>query len=199
MERARNARTEALAKEEAEKGPAPEDDNELARTTSIMNLDFGVDRLFPDTAKKPDGLSWADPSLLNDATFPISTTNGLTDLSTGMTDPAMTILPLQNGATSQSIDATLASDATTAGPSSFSLPMMSNDWLSNIADPTFDPNLAATSPVGGGSPLLPDGSVNWASWDDMVSQFGMDLDSNQVNAGQPLPFGSTFSGLTQWY
>jgi uncharacterized protein (DUF2235 family) len=82
--------------------------------------------------------------------------------------------------------------------------MPSNNWLQNsdstlTGDVNFDTTDLEGFNTSSDSPLLPDGTVNWPSWDAMVAQYGMDVDENQANGGHPMPYGSTFSSLTQWY
>jgi hypothetical protein len=51
------------------------------------------------------------------------------------------------------------------------------------------------------SPLLPDGTVNWTTWDNLVQQYGMELDQETQTGpgGGPYPYGNTFSSIAQWY
>jgi hypothetical protein len=106
--------------------------------------------------------------------------------TTAVPDTVPNIPPIATTSTS--------TDPATLFPSQFN---MINNW-----PPVNGSTIDATSPLEsmGTSPLLPDGSINWANWDDMVSQFGMDLDQNPPNQpGQPFPVNSTFGGLSQWY
>lgn len=191
MERARNSRIEALAKDETEKAAAEQ--NDPTQTTNIMNLDFGVDRLFPETVKTPDALAWTPPPSAN---------NGSYDILPNINSPPLRTPSLDHSTTPNSVDVNNVPNLAVTGAQPFSLPTMSNDWLLNnnngVTPTAFDPSFGETSPVAGASPLLPDGSVNWASWDDMVTQFGMDIDTDPVT-GQQTGYESNFSSLTQWY
>lgn len=68
----------------------------------------------------------------------------------------------------------------------------------------FDPSAVGQTSQGDRSAsmdlnaFLPDGSVDWAHFDSLVSQFGMDVDG-QANGGQSGAYSSTFGGLMQWY
>lgn len=195
MDRAKKAHEEALKKQEQENlaaGAMPE----LDRTSSIMNMDLSVDRLFPDLPKGAENIGFGATQ---------GSTPDYNALSNGMMTPADTTSPMQ-----QTLPATTGTNILNTNPLAmpggsggnavaFLAMTNNNDWLTNGA---FDP--AQLADFGGGtgtsdSPLLPDGSVNWPSWDSMVAQYGMDIDENQINTGQPYPYGSTFSSLTQWY
>ena len=50
------------------------------------------------------------------------------------------------------------------------------------------------------SPIMPStGSVDWENWDNLVQEFGMEVDQPQQPDGAPGPYSSTFGGITQWY
>lgn len=152
----------------------------------IMNMDLSVDRLYPVGAITSDtSTDWTDPRM---------DMNGFT---------ASTTLSAAPATVPTSVDQIMGSDEF---PPGFDL---SDDWLLNgdahiasqgLANPTFTdpaalPAVTTTSlptvPLLT-SPLLPDGSVDWANWDDMVQQFGMDVD--QTAQGDP-----AFGGFSQWY
>lgn len=240
MDRARTAREEALKKDEEDRLKAQGPMEDLEKTSSMMKMDFGVDRLFPElsggggdtTMMMTMGMT---PSNWNDlaGTFPpmmaspmgnaAATNGGFNDSTLGISTSAD-----MNGTVNSGFAGNGVGDP-------FSLPSMPNDWLlngdstlqhaadpimpnganaalnstmqngggaltlQNVGDNNLDTNsFDAISPTGAG-PLLADGSVDWGQFDDLVQQYGMDVDSHQGNGGQPMPFGSTFSGITQWY
>ena len=185
MERARTSRKIGLAEEKEQQ--AREIRSTFDPQTDIINLDFGVDRLFPDRQmKENDGNNWG----MDSNTFTLA--NGIN------TTTATVIMPDETVSSLQTVNPLATTNmASTPGLTSLD---MSVDWgLSNSNSDFSNPSFSENSPSGA-SPLLPDGNVNWANWDDLVTQFGMDLDQNpQGNPGQPWPYGSTFGGLTQWY
>jgi hypothetical protein len=200
MERAKKAHEAALREEVQGKSTAVEPLPELEPPTSIMNMNLSVDRLFPDLSKDSGALDFTNP--------PNAKTN-LNPNSNSQTSPADTSPTQEYPLGANSLDATFtpsttgipASGVPSASPVAF--PTMSTAWLSN-ADPTLSGTNAFDADTAGfqttmESPLLPDGSVNWTSWDNLMAQYGMDVDENQANSGQPMPYNSTFSSLTQWY
>jgi hypothetical protein len=196
MDRARKAHDEAVAKDEQGGVTSAEPLADLERTSSIMKMNLSMDRLFPEVA---------DPSgFLGDRTAESSFSPAV-----GIT-PATTASPAQpypldtNGLDiSNPPSNAAATDVCLAPADLLSYPTMSTEWLSNgsatfTGDTNFVPDLNGSSATND-SPLMPDGSVNWQSWDDLVQMYGMDIDSDHNNNGQPGPYGSTFSSLTQWY
>lgn len=149
----------------------------------MMNMDFSVARLFPGRPIGDPSTPLPDTSL--DMTGFSSTSGSALDQRNLAASPSISVdqlmAPVQNN---------VMPDVSNGGfPAQFDT---SDDWLSNT--------IAETSPVVGDSALLPDGNVDWANWDDMVNQYGMQVDSNPpVDYGQPGPFNSTFSSLSQWY
>lgn len=47
------------------------------------------------------------------------------------------------------------------------------------------------------SPELPDGSLDWANWDDLVMKHGMDIDVNQIQ--MPTANGAGHGGVINWF
>lgn len=191
MDKAKAARAKAVMKAQEEqraKAKAlhqvqlPLTVNAFDPVVPIRNLDFSVDRLFP-------GRSIGDPSTpLPDTSLDMtgfSLTSGFPAeqrLSTATPNVSIDDImrPVQNDL--------MSSVSADAFPAQFG---SSNDWLTN--------GLADISPVGD-SALLPDGDVDWANWDDMVNQYGMELDSKPlVDSGQPGAFNLSLNSFNQWY
>jgi hypothetical protein len=190
MDRAKAERAKAIVKAQEEQRAKTQAQKQAQIQTSvsafdpavpIMNMDFSVDRLFPGRPIGDAATPLPDMSL--DMTgFSLSSASA-PGLNFPTASPPVSVdqimSPIQND---------MPDVSTGAFPTEFGI---SDDWLSN--------NLAETSPIGT-SALLPDGSVNWANWDDMVNQYGMQVDSNPpVESGQPGPYNSTFPSLSQWY
>lgn len=191
MDKARAARARAVVKAQEEQRvrakalqqtQVPLVTNAFDPTVQIMNLDFSVDRLFPgrpiggastplpDTTLNMTGFSPTSGFPINQKLSTASPTVSVDQITT----------PVQ-------IDPTSAVSTDTF-PAQFDI---SDDWLTN--------GLADVSPVVG-SALLPDGEVDWANWDDMVNQYGMQVDSDPpVDSGQPGAFNSTLNSFSQWY
>lgn len=171
-----------MAKAKAEREKALKKEREQAATMgvlpstgqdSMMTLDFGVNRLYPvnlaDEHKDP--LAWQNtpiPESLFSQTLPFEY-SAATQLGTdpsGSTDPTV----------SQAFGDTLM-DATSANPRHF--------------------NGSSSSSNTGAGPLMDDGSqLNWANWDDMVQEFGLQFETG-ADGGQPVP--SVFGSGANWY
>jgi hypothetical protein len=197
MEKARAEHEKAIAaKVKTEQQQARSENSQVESSISafdptapvdpIMNMDFSVDRLYPVGAITSDtSTDWTDPRMDVNAFVP-ATTLGTSSMNapTSM-DQIMGSNELPAGF-DLSDDWLLNGDAHLA-TSSFTTPVFTNP----IALPAIPTTSMSTGNVLT-SPLLPDGSVDWANWDDMVQQFGMDVD--------PAPTGdSTFGGYSQWY
>ena len=146
----------------------------------IMSVDLGVDRLYPnemgadfDPNMMADFESnfWSGPNIFSPATEVASLPNAFV---TGM------------GATTAPMD--LVDDTPMDPQRMGSITSVSSEW------PTNDPANQTRSPV------MSNGNVDWESWDNLVEQFGMEVDSGpQGRPGQPLQYNSTFGGVMQWY
>jgi hypothetical protein len=81
------------------------------------------------------------------------------------------------------------SNTTTTGNDTFSMtsPVSGLDWMGSMPTTT-DPTQTS-----------PSGNVDWENWDNLVQEFGMEVDQPEQHTGQPGPYSSTFSGITQWY
>jgi hypothetical protein len=147
----------------------------------ISSLDFGVDRLYPitDSIVHDTSADWTDPRL-DQNIFPAPLSHDVTSGNNITTSLDQKLSPITMGQLPSQLDLT---------PS----------WIMNDANLASAPLATSASPLAA-SPLLADGSVNWASWDDMVSQFGMDVDpAEQGTAMNPPGFTSSFGPLSQWY
>jgi hypothetical protein len=186
--------------------------NDLERTSSIMNMDLSVDRLFPELQQGQGDVNFT-PNLGAANGYGTDSTKGI------LTPPSNEISPggpnFNDMSTLQNSFAPTSNGGmpiTAAPANANNFPSMANEWFiagggngsinsGNIfvenVNGGFDPPASGTID----SPLLPDGNVNWASWDNLVSQYGMELDDeHQVNnGGGPWPHGNTFSSITQWY
>jgi hypothetical protein len=207
MDRARKAHEEAVLRQKNTVTMPEATMDDLDRTSSIMNMDLSVDRLFPELQQGPGDL--------------ISGHNGSngygTDSTKGIiTPPSNEISPagpsfsdMGNIQTSFANTSNRGMPITATPANANNIPSMANEWFMTSGGGTgnnnsFDPNINGSFDATGGtidSPLLPDGNVNWASWDNLVSQYGMELDDeHQVSNGVgPWPYGNTFSSITQWY
>lgn len=191
MDKARTARAQAVVKaQEAQRAkaraqsrtPIPLVTSAFGPVVPIMNLDFSVDRLFPGRPAGDPSTPLPDTSL--DMTGFSLTSGFATDTKFSTASPTVTVdqisTPVQNDP--------MSGVSTDIFPAQFNI---GDDWLTN--------GLADVSPVGD-SALLPDGDVDWANWDDMVNQYGMQIDSNPpVDSGQSGAFTSTLNSFSQWY
>jgi hypothetical protein len=191
MDRARAERAKAIVKaqEEQRAKAQAQTHSQIQTATSafdpavpIMSMDFSVDRLFPGRPIGDPSTPLPDTSLDMTGFSMSSAPAPAPDLNFSTPSPAVSVdqimSPIQNSI--------LPDVSTGVFPTQFDI---DDDWLSN--------SLAETSPISA-SALLPDGTLNWANWDDMVNQYGMQVDSNPpVDSGQPGTFNSAF--LSQWY
>lgn len=191
MDKARAARAKAVIKAQEEQrakakalhqAQVPLVTSAFDPVVPIMNMDFSVDRLFPEQPVGHPSTPLPDTSL--DMTGFSLTSSFPTDAKFPTASPTVTVdqimTPVQNDP--------MSGISTDTFPAHFDI---GDDWLTN--------GLANVSPVGE-SALLPDGDVDWANWDDMVNQYGMQVDSNPpVDSGQPGTFNSTLSSFSQWY
>jgi hypothetical protein len=196
MNVAKAAREEELRQERELVGQQLRQQQEFHRmdpVDPIMSVDLGVDRLYPPElvagfGALPNGATslWTEANIFSPAAVLPDTTlsndhamQGITSSANPMdlsNDPA-TAIPGGQPHHTDSFDSAFA--ATTASP----------DWLSS------DPTGTTTT-----SPLLPNGNVDWENWDNLVEQFGMEVDQRpQGVRGQPWPMSSTFGGIAQWY
>jgi len=141
----------------------------------IMSVDLGVDRLYP-----PELIAGFSPTHFGQNTW-IDPFNPSTTLNT-ISTPRI-----------PSIDFMQPSHTTATGTDTFSMisPVGGLDWMSGMATTS---NPAQTSPI-----MPTSGSVDWENWDNLVQEFGMEVDQPEQHTGQPGPYSSTFSGITQWY
>jgi hypothetical protein len=150
---------------------------------SMINLDFGVDRLYPitDSIVEDTSTNWSDPRL-DPSIFPKPASQNMT--------------PAANNIRS-SIDQTVLPTTTSQLPPQMDI---SSNWIMDDATMATVPLASSASPSVA-SPLLADGSVNWANWDDMVREFGMDVDpaSNSTTNVNQIGFSSPYGPLSQWY
>ncbi|KAF2801693.1 uncharacterized protein BDZ99DRAFT_402906 [Mytilinidion resinicola] len=63
--------------------------------------------------------------------------------------------------------------------------------------PNESSNHSSNSPFR--SPVMDDGSVDWANWDDMVREYGMEVDPKAVIPGQTISTGANLMGLPTWF
>ena len=139
----------------------------------IMSVDLGVDRLYP-------------PELIAGFSPPHFASNMWIDPFHPSVDSIST-------PQAPSMDFVQPSHTTATGNDTFSMisPVSGLDWASSVPATT-DPT--QTSPL-----MTTSGSVDWENWDNLVQEFGMEVDQPDQHAGQPGPYSSTFSGITQWY
>jgi hypothetical protein len=185
MEKARVEREKAIAskvKQDTDTEAKVQDSmSSFDPAVPISNLDFGVDRLYPltDSIVHDTSADWTDPRL-DQNIFPALTSHNM----------------IAGNIITTSIDQKLSPATMGQLPSQLDL---TPSWIMNDSNMSSAPLVTSASPQVA-SPLLADGSVNWASWDDMVSQFGMDVDAIEPNAALNQPgFSSSFGPLSQWY
>jgi hypothetical protein len=187
MDRARAERDKAIANKQKQEfdtnGKVEAMMSSYDPAVPMINLDFGVERLYPltDSITEDTSTNWADPRL---------------DQNVFLTPASQTVVTATNN-TTKSIDQTIT--PTTSGQLPAQLDLTSN-WIMNDTTLATDPLGSSASPSIA-SPLLADGSVNWANWDDMVREFGMDVDpaDNSTTNINQTGFTSTFGPLSQWY
>ena len=189
LDRAKAERAKAIVKaqEEQRAKAQAQSHSQIQTSTSafdpavpIMNIDFSVDRLFPGRPIGDPSTPLPDTSL--DMTGFSLSSPPAPDLKFPTTSPTVSVDQIMSPVPSD----ILPDVSSGSFPTQFDI---GDDWLSN--------SLADNSPIGT-SALLPDGSVNWANWDDMVNQYGMQVDSNPpVDSGQAGNINSAF--LSQWY
>lgn len=138
----------------------------------IMSVDLGVDRLYP-----PELIAGFSPTHFGSNTWidPFNPSASLDTISSPQI-PSMGFMQ--------------SSVTTTTGNDAFSImsPASGIDWMGGMGTSS-DP-----SPI-----MTTTGSVDWENWDNLVQEFGMEIDQPQQHAGPPGPYSSTFGGITQWY
>lgn len=183
MDKAKAERAKAIAKTQQQQQAQTQSQIQASTsafdpTIPIMNMDFSVDRLFPGRQTNDPATPLPDPSF----TIPDFTLS-----STTIKSP----FPFPTTSPTISVDHVLSPEIQNGITNTFQPQFdVTDDWLSN--------SLAETSPIAAEA-LLPDGSVNWANWDDMVSQYGMQVDSNPPVAEESRQSHFEFSGRSQWY
>ena len=209
MDRARKAHLEAVEKQEKESALTAEALGDLERTSSIMNMDLSVDRLFPELQGDSNTLNLENPPPVANGPTRNYDPKGIITPPSNEHSPGQNLNNLGTLNTSFVPAANSTMQTSNYAANSVAFPTMSNEWFMGAGGSTntatnLDNGLNGSFDVNSGtmdSPLLPDGSVNWTSWDNLVAQYGMELDEdNQTNSTSgPYPYGNTFSSITQWY
>lgn len=138
----------------------------------IMSMDLGVDRLYP-----PELIGGFEGSPMND--FPNTWIDPF--------NPSMNLGAISAPVQSNGFQTSMP---TTTGTDAFSMPTTDSfDW--NAMGAT---DASQTSPI-----MTTSGSVDWENWDNLVEQFGMEVDQQPAQDGAPGAYSSTFGGITQWY
>jgi len=180
IDRARAERDNALAKKKEEQQAQTEAQVQTSASTfdpvvPIMDLDLGVDRLFPAAALTNDpSTNWTDPRIESNP-FKIPAAFG-----TSSNVPT-------------SIDETIAPITVTGQyPTQFEI---GTNWVLDAG------RVSPTSPLPSSSldasPTLAEGTIDWAN---IPWEYGMDIDQNAFgDSSQSDHFSSNFGGISQWY
>ncbi|KAF2434745.1 hypothetical protein EJ08DRAFT_668209 [Tothia fuscella] len=219
MEKARAEREKALAAKQEQQNATHDEASQASASMStfdptiqILNMDFTADRLYPINEITNDtSTNWIDPrrnsNIFAAPTTTIGTTSTNIPTSTINQDGVLgASLPEQFDFRDEWIlngDAHLVTPILTnpvATSNVTTYPNYTSPMTFTTTLPPLAPTTSSLMDNNTASPLLADGSVNWANWDDMVQEFGMDLDVNLPgNISAPGHFGNTFGGFGQWY